>query len=70
MGNLHALLKTDKIDTDVTQSLVGDDGLPLNPHTLRVLLVVMMLQPREPRATLWPFPHPEATGDILEAMMG
>eukprot|EP00959_Pyramimonas_sp_CCMP1952_P388124 8133200-Pyramimonas_sp.AAC.1 len=30
----------------------------------------MMLQLREPRATLWPFPYPDATGDILEAMMG
>eukprot|EP00959_Pyramimonas_sp_CCMP1952_P084383 1765133-Pyramimonas_sp.AAC.1 len=29
-----------------------------------------MLQLREPRATLWPFPNPEATGDIFEAMMG
>eukprot|EP00959_Pyramimonas_sp_CCMP1952_P112069 2343710-Pyramimonas_sp.AAC.1 len=30
----------------------------------------MMIQLREPRATLWPFPRPEATGDILEAAMG
>eukprot|EP00959_Pyramimonas_sp_CCMP1952_P295103 6172131-Pyramimonas_sp.AAC.1 len=30
----------------------------------------MMIQLREPRATLWPFPHPEATGDIIEAAMG
>eukprot|EP00959_Pyramimonas_sp_CCMP1952_P190133 3977509-Pyramimonas_sp.AAC.2 len=30
----------------------------------------MMIQLREPRATLWPFPYPEATGDIVEAVMG
>eukprot|EP00959_Pyramimonas_sp_CCMP1952_P169953 3550611-Pyramimonas_sp.AAC.1 len=29
-----------------------------------------MLQLREPRATPWPFPHPEATGGIIEAAMG
>eukprot|EP00959_Pyramimonas_sp_CCMP1952_P272083 5688911-Pyramimonas_sp.AAC.1 len=29
-----------------------------------------MLQLREPRATLWPFPFPEATGDVVEATMG
>eukprot|EP00959_Pyramimonas_sp_CCMP1952_P444822 9313900-Pyramimonas_sp.AAC.1 len=29
-----------------------------------------MLQLREPRATLWPFPFPEATGDVIEAAMG
>eukprot|EP00959_Pyramimonas_sp_CCMP1952_P148049 3097995-Pyramimonas_sp.AAC.1 len=70
MENLHALLQPDKIDAGVTQTLVSDDKQPLNPPTLRVLLVVMVLQLREPRATLWPFPCPEATGDILEAMMG
>eukprot|EP00959_Pyramimonas_sp_CCMP1952_P004354 91509-Pyramimonas_sp.AAC.1 len=35
MENLRALLKPDTIDADFTQSLVGIDGQPLNPHTLR-----------------------------------
>eukprot|EP00959_Pyramimonas_sp_CCMP1952_P184199 3851859-Pyramimonas_sp.AAC.1 len=69
MENLHTLLKPEAIDTELTESPVGVDGQPLNPHTLSVLLVVMMLQLREPHATLWPFPKPEATGDIFEAMM-
>eukprot|EP00959_Pyramimonas_sp_CCMP1952_P193615 4048690-Pyramimonas_sp.AAC.1 len=38
MENLHALLKPDAIDTELTESVVGVDGQPLNPHTLRVLL--------------------------------
>eukprot|EP00959_Pyramimonas_sp_CCMP1952_P135580 2836625-Pyramimonas_sp.AAC.1 len=70
MENLYALLKPEGIDTELTDALIGVDGQPLSPHALRVLLVVMMLQLREPRAALWPFPNPEVTGDIFEAMMG
>eukprot|EP00959_Pyramimonas_sp_CCMP1952_P240114 5017781-Pyramimonas_sp.AAC.1 len=69
-GHLHPLRSPDTIGNDLTHALQGGDGQPLSPPALRVLLVVMMLQLREPRATLWPFPFPEATGDIIEAAMG
>eukprot|EP00959_Pyramimonas_sp_CCMP1952_P252542 5276383-Pyramimonas_sp.AAC.1 len=59
MENLHALLKPEGINTELTGALIGADGQPLSPHAFRVLLVVMVLQLREPRATLWPFPNPE-----------
>eukprot|EP00959_Pyramimonas_sp_CCMP1952_P232108 4850479-Pyramimonas_sp.AAC.1 len=69
MEHLHSLLRPEQADSIITPALRGNDGRALNAPTLRVLLVAMMLQLREPRATLWPFPHPEATGDIIEAAM-
>eukprot|EP00959_Pyramimonas_sp_CCMP1952_P360847 7557619-Pyramimonas_sp.AAC.1 len=30
----------------------------------------MMLMIREPRVFLWPLPHAEGTGDVIEAVLG
>eukprot|EP00959_Pyramimonas_sp_CCMP1952_P392771 8230059-Pyramimonas_sp.AAC.1 len=67
MENLSALFQHEGIDAKLADTPVSAGGQPLSPHALRVLLLVMMLQLREPRATLWPFPNPEVTGDIFEA---
>eukprot|EP00959_Pyramimonas_sp_CCMP1952_P158699 3319393-Pyramimonas_sp.AAC.1 len=70
MQHLKSRLRTGQANSELRRSLLSSDGRPLDTPTLRVLLVVMMIQLREPRATLWPLPHPEATGDIIEAAMG
>ena len=40
------------------------------PPTARTVLVIMQLMSCEPRSCLFPFGDPEATGDIIEAMLG
>eukprot|EP00959_Pyramimonas_sp_CCMP1952_P369010 7729204-Pyramimonas_sp.AAC.1 len=45
------------------------DGLPMESCKARSLLVVMMLMLREPRVFLWPFPHAEQAGDVIEAIL-
>eukprot|EP00959_Pyramimonas_sp_CCMP1952_P134927 2823483-Pyramimonas_sp.AAC.1 len=73
MAGLQEILSGAPVDPNWVQfrkEIKDTDGLPMESSKTRSLLVVMMLMLREPRVFLWPFPHAEQAGDVIEAILG
>ena len=60
----------DVANQPVRDGFIDTDGIALESSKARSLLVIMMLMMREPKAFLWPFPHADITGDVIEAVLG
>eukprot|EP00959_Pyramimonas_sp_CCMP1952_P021222 447748-Pyramimonas_sp.AAC.1 len=69
MGTLARLLQPAPPGQPFRRGMIEPGGLPMDSAKARSLLVIMMFLFREPKVPLWPCPHAEGTGDVIEAVL-
>merc|ERR1712086_681889 len=67
---MTAVLSKHDVALEERGQLKGPDGNPINIHWARSILAMQLLLVREPHTFMFPFGEPEATGDVIEAVLG
>ena len=67
---MSAVLSPNDAGWDERMQLTGPDGNPISSHWAKSALAMQLLLVREPHAFMFPYGEPEATGDVIEAVLG